>query len=90
MVKITPLTLAAALAAAALCLGVAVGFAAAAARHAAATAHCTGARPEYDPGDLLYQQSGVSASARLALAIRWREYLASCHGAAAHHRQHRG
>jgi hypothetical protein len=88
MVKTRPLTLAAALAAAALWLGAAAGFAAAAARHT--TAHCTGTRPEYDPGDLLYQQSGVSASARLALAIRWREHLASCHGAAAPHRQHRG
>jgi hypothetical protein len=90
MVKTTPPTLAAALATAALCLGADAGFAAAAARHTAAKAHCTGTRPEYNPGDLLYQQAGVSASARLALAIRWREYLASCHGAAAQHRQHRG
>ena len=88
MVKTTPPTLAAALATAALCLGAAAGFAPAAAGHT--TAHCTGTPPDYDPGDLLYQQAGVSASARLALAIRWREYLASCHGAAAQHRQHRG
>lgn len=51
---------------------------------------CTGTPPEYSPGDLLYKQAGVSASARLALAIRWREYWASCHRVAVHRHHHSG
>jgi hypothetical protein len=56
---------------------------------AAAYVRCTGVRPEYSPGDALYKQAPVSASARLALAIRWREYLATCHRVSSH-RHHWG
>jgi hypothetical protein len=35
--------------------------------------------PPYDRNDINYMRAGVSASARLAVAIRAREYLASCH-----------
>lgn len=56
---------------------------------AAAYVHCTGVPPEYSPGDQLYKQAPISASARLALAIRWREYLATCHRDSAH-RHHWG
>jgi hypothetical protein len=56
---------------------------------AAGHVYCTGVRPEYSPGDQLYKQAPISASARLALAIRWREYLATCHRVSAH-RHHWG
>ena len=45
---------------------------------------CAGVPPEYSPGGQLYKQAPISASARLALAIRWREYLATCHRLAPH------
>jgi hypothetical protein len=79
MVKTRSLVVAATLTAAALVLGTGASLA-----HAA---RCTGTPPEYNPGDLLQKQAGVSASARLALAIRYREYLASCHEAPAHRYQ---
>ena len=66
---VAALTLAAA---AALACSGAAGFA-----HTAVV--CTGTRPEYNPGDLLYKRAAVDASARLALAIRWREYRETCH-----------
>jgi len=58
----------------ALCLCVPAG-------HARAAPHvrCTGTPPQYNPADLNYKRASVSASSRLALAIRWREYLATCH-----------
>jgi hypothetical protein len=56
---------------------------------AAAYVYCNGERPEYSPGDQLYKQAPISASARLALAIRWREYLATCHRVSAR-RHYRG
>jgi len=40
---------------------------------------CTGTPPQYNPGDLNYKHASVSAASRLALAIRWRAYLATCH-----------
>ena len=45
----------------------------------------------YDRYDINYMRAGVSASARLAVAIRTREYLASCHTShvAAPHYRHR-
>jgi hypothetical protein len=61
----------------------------ASARSAAAYVRCTGVPPEYSPGDALYKQAPISASARLALSIRWREYLATCRGVSAH-RHHWG
>jgi hypothetical protein len=63
----------------------------AAAAPAGATSYvrCSGVRPEYSPGDQLYKQAPISASARLALSIRWREYLATCHGISTH-RHHWG
>jgi len=55
--------------------------------HARAAPHvrCTGTPPQYNPADLNYKRASVSASSRLALAIRWREYLATCHPAKPHH-----
>lgn len=40
---------------------------------------CTGTPPQYDPADLNQMRASVDAASRLALAIRQREYLASCH-----------
>lgn len=71
----TPMIAATALAVAASALS----FAAPAAARASHHIRCSLPRPEYSPGDLLYKQAPVSASARLALAIRWRTYLQSCH-----------
>jgi hypothetical protein len=78
MVKTRSLIVAATLTAAALALGTGASL---------AYTRCAGTPPEYNPGDLLQKQAGVSASARLALAIRYREYLASCHGVPAHRYQ---
>jgi len=65
--------------AAALCLCASGGFA-----RAAPHVVCTGTPPQYNPADLNYKRTSVSAASRLALAIRWREYLATCHRLAPH------
>ena len=48
-------------------------------RHYRGAYVCTGTPPQYDPADLNQMRAAVDAAARLALAIRQREYLASCH-----------
>ena len=56
-------------------------------RHRPVYVSCTGAPPEYDPRDLNQLRASVSASSRLVLAIREREFLASCHPAS-HYPRH--
>jgi len=81
------------LAAAAAAAATAAGAALAQPRHKPVPAPqyvwCTGKPVTYDPFDLNQMRASVSASSRLALAIREREFLASCHPAP-HPRHHTG
>jgi len=51
---------------------------------------CNGVPPEYDPRDLNQLRASVSAASRLALAVREREFFASCRPALRRHRHHLG
>ena len=51
---------------------------------------CTGKPVPYDPYDLNQMRASVSASSRLALVVRQREFLGSCHPPPHHARHHTG
>jgi len=51
---------------------------------------CNGVPPEYDPRDLNQLRALVSAASRLALAVREREFFASCRPPLRRHRHHVG
>ncbi|HYA04311.1 MAG TPA: hypothetical protein VEF90_00330 [Xanthobacteraceae bacterium] len=91
---VTTRTVAAALAIAALLsLGAADGLAQTPRSKPYAPPHylwCNGAPPEYDPRDLNQMRASVSAASRLALAVREREFFASCRPALRRHRHHVG
>jgi len=59
-------------------------------RHHAPHYVCTGTPPEYDPEDLNQMRASVDAVARLALAVRGRDYLASCRPLSHRPRHHWG
>ena len=59
-------------------------------RHHAPHYICTGTPPEHDPEDLNQMRASVDAASRLALAIRLREYLASCRPVTHRSRHHLG
>ena len=82
------------LAAAAAAAATAAGAALAQPRHKPVPAPqyvwCTGKPVPYDPYDLNQMRASVSASSRLALAVRQREFLGSCHPPPHHARHHTG
>ena len=71
---------------AALALSFATGVARAAhyrPQHSRLALRCSRLPPRYDPYDLNQMRASISAGARLAFAIRQRDYLASCRPRAA-------